>query len=154
MSVLIRDGIFIEDQWTRNGGSFHDFDNFALRSHEFDGAKHGINLPSSVDPDTLTGFIGEVAAIRIYFPSFADGRGFSLAKRLRQLGFSSLLRAHGHMLADQYPLALRCGFDEIEISDELAARQGEEQWQDAFERIHNTYLDRLQNKADIELEVA
>jgi uncharacterized protein (DUF934 family) len=38
------------------------------------------------------------------------------------------LRAKGHVLADQYAMARRSGFDEIEIDDALAARQPEEQW--------------------------
>jgi hypothetical protein len=32
------------------------------------------------------------------------------------------------VIADQYAMARRAGFDEIEISDDLAARQPEDQW--------------------------
>jgi len=32
------------------------------------------------------------------------------------------------VIADQYAMARRSGFDEIEISPELASRQPEEQW--------------------------
>ena len=65
--------------------------------------------------------------IRIDFPSFADGRGFTLARLIRLLGFTGRLRAKGHVIADQYAMARRSGFDEIEISSELASRQSEEQ---------------------------
>ena len=75
-------------------------------------------------PDRLAG----VRAIRINFPSFADGRGFTLARQLRLMGFDGTLRAQGHVLADQYAMARRAGFDEVEISDDLAARQPEEDW--------------------------
>jgi uncharacterized protein (DUF934 family) len=44
------------------------------------------------------------------------------------LGFTGRLRAAGHVIADQYAMARRSGFDEVEISDELAERQPEEQW--------------------------
>ena len=83
------------------------------------------------------------ALIAIRFPTSADGRGLSIAKRLRALGYSGRLRATGHVLADQYPLALRCGFDEVEIDDALAARQPEEQWQDALARVPLNYQDRI-----------
>ena len=81
--------------------------------------------------------------IAIRFPSSADGRGNSIAKRLRLLGYTGRLRASGHVLADQYPLALRCGFDEVEIDDALAARMPEAQWAEAMERVELNYQDRL-----------
>ena len=66
--------------------------------------------------------------IRVDFPSFADGRGFTIARRLRLMGFTGRLRAKGHVIADQYAMARRSGFDEVEIDDALAARQPEDQW--------------------------
>ncbi len=44
------------------------------------------------------------------------------------MGYDGRLRARGHVLADQYAMARRSGFDEVEISDDLAARQPEDQW--------------------------
>ncbi|MYK32356.1 MAG: DUF934 domain-containing protein, partial [Boseongicola sp. SB0670_bin_30] len=66
--------------------------------------------------------------IRVNFPEFADGRGFTIARVLRLMGYSGRIRAVGHVIADQYAMARRAGFDEVEIDDELAARQPEEQW--------------------------
>lgn len=66
--------------------------------------------------------------IQINIPSAADGRGFTLARRLRLLGFEGRLRASGHVLSDQYAMARRSGFDEVEISDEIAERQPEAEW--------------------------
>ena len=66
--------------------------------------------------------------IRVDFPSFTDGRGFTIARRLRQMGFTGRLRARGHVIADQYAMARRSGFDEVEIDDALATRQPEDQW--------------------------
>lgn len=66
--------------------------------------------------------------IRVDFPSFADGRGFTVARLLRLRGYRGRLRAAGHVLSDQYAMARRAGFDEVEISDDLAARQPEAEW--------------------------
>ena len=66
--------------------------------------------------------------IAIDFPSMSDGRGFSLARRLRELGFKGRLRAAGRLIADQYAMARRVGFDEVEVAPDIAARQPQEQW--------------------------
>ncbi|MCA3436379.1 MAG: DUF934 domain-containing protein [Rhodobacter sp.] len=88
----------------------------------------GIDLANTDDPARLSNRLAEIAMIRIAFPVFSDGRGFTLARRLREMGFAGRLRAQGHVIADQYAMARRCGFDEVEISADLAARQPRDQW--------------------------
>jgi uncharacterized protein (DUF934 family) len=85
-------------------------------------------LPNNAAPDALAPAFGRIALIAVDFPSFADGRGFSLARRLRGLGYGGVLRAKGPLISDQYAFARACGFDEVEIDDALAARQPEEHW--------------------------
>ena len=87
-----------------------------------------LHLAPGAEPEELAPYLAGLQAIRIAFPVFSDGRGFTLAARLRRMGFSGRLRAQGHVLADQYAMARRSGFDEVEISAELAARQPEDQW--------------------------
>ncbi|MDG1281606.1 MAG: DUF934 domain-containing protein [Pseudorhodobacter sp.] len=87
-----------------------------------------IDLKNTDDVTALTPYLADMRLIRVDFPSFADGRGFTLARRLRMMGYKGRLRARGHVLADQYAMARRVGFDEVEISDDLAARQPVEQW--------------------------
>ena len=60
--------------------------------------------------------------------SFADGRAFSLAKRLRLLGYEGRIRLKGDLLPDQYGMARRSGIDDIEISDAHAKRCQESEW--------------------------
>jgi uncharacterized protein (DUF934 family) len=38
------------------------------------------------------------------------------------------LRARGQIISDQYAMARRAGFDEVEIDDALATRQPEPEW--------------------------
>ena len=47
---------------------------------------------------------------------------------LREQGYAGRLRAVGGLIADQYAMARRVGFDEVRISAALAARQPQEQW--------------------------
>lgn len=93
-----------------------------------DAAGLGVDVPSSTNPEALGPYLNDLALIRIDFPSFADGRGFTIARLLRLAGYRGTLRAKGHVIADQYAMARRSGFDEVEISADLAARQPQDQW--------------------------
>jgi phosphoadenosine phosphosulfate reductase len=86
-----------------------------------------VSLAADTDPATLAEYLG-ASLIAVEFPAFTDGRGFTLSRRLRELGYQGRLRATGKLIADQYAMARRVGIDEVEISPELAARQPEEQW--------------------------
>jgi uncharacterized protein (DUF934 family) len=85
-----------------------------------------------IAPETKTEEVLQLASgadlVRIVFPSFSDGRGFTHARRLRDAGYKGRIRAVGPVIADQYAMARRSGIDEVEIPDALAARQPAEQW--------------------------
>lgn len=117
MTIIVTDRGFGPDDWSAPIVALED---------ARDGV--GIDLPASVDPAELSGRLPDITLIRVDFPSAADGRGFSIARQLRLMGYRGRLRARGHVLADQYTMARRCGFDEIEIADDLAARQPQDQW--------------------------
>lgn len=117
MSIIVNDDGFTSDDWDGE---------FAALNDARPGI--GIDLASSNDPLELAGRLPDVPMIRVDFPSFADGRGFTIARQLRLMGFKGRLRARGHVISDQYAMARRAGFDEVEISDELAKRQPEDQW--------------------------
>lgn len=119
MTVLVTDAGFVADDWT---GGF-----VSLADRPANDCTVALDLASDTDPALLAD-LTNVPTIRIAFPSFADGRGFTLAAMLRRAGFQGRLRAYGHVIADQYAMARRSGFDEVEISDDLAARQPEDQW--------------------------
>ncbi len=119
MSVLVNDSGFARETWS---GDFLD-------------------LASDVDPIALS-FEG-AEMIRVDFPSFADGRGFTIARQLRLRGYKGRLRARGHVIADQYAMARRAGFDEVEIDEALAARQPEADWIARADWQENDYQARL-----------
>ena len=103
----------------------------------------GVDLASDADPNGFGPDLLAAPLIRVAFPSFADGRGFTIAKRLRLMGYTGRLRAVGHVLADQYAMARRSGFDEVEISDDMAARQPEDQWLRRADWTAHNYQQRL-----------
>ena len=122
MSTIVTDTGFAPDDWAHG---FLAADQWA--ANDDDGAR-GVDLQPDADLATLDGHLDQIDLIRIAFPSFADGRGFTIAAQLRRMGYKGRLRAKGHVIADQYAMARRSGFDEVEIDDDLAARQPEAQW--------------------------
>ena len=91
-----------------------------------------LTLPPDADLESIRDRLPGLRLICISFPTFSDGRGFSLARRLRRAGFKGHLRASGHLISDQFRYALDCGFDDVEISDELALRQPESDWVESY----------------------
>ncbi len=119
--VIVTDEGFADDDWIHG---FHAFDALPTQaSHAL-----AIDLKNDFPANNLLPWIAKIGMIRIEFPVFSDGRGFSLACQLRLLGFVGRLRAKGHILADQYAMARRSGFDEVEIDHALTRRQPAPMW--------------------------
>ena len=87
-----------------------------------------VDLANTDDPTVLADVLADLTLIRVAFPAFSDGRGFTVGRRLRMMGYTGRLRATGNLIADQYAMARRVGFDDVEISDDLALRQPADQW--------------------------
>lgn len=88
-----------------------------------------VDLANTDDPLALVGRLDQLTLVRVAFPAFNDGRAFTIARRLRELGYTGQLLALGPVIADQYAMLRRVGFDGAEIPDDLAARQPAEHWQ-------------------------
>jgi uncharacterized protein (DUF934 family) len=104
---------------------------------------HRVDLANTDDPAILEGQLDRLILIRIAFPAFNDGRAFTVARRLRMMGYTGQLLALGPVIADQYAMLRRVGFDGAEIPDDLAARQPEAQWQFRADWPEHDYLARL-----------
>ncbi|MBD3678330.1 MAG: DUF934 domain-containing protein [Rhodobacteraceae bacterium] len=136
MSVIVTDTGFAADDWTHGFAALDELGPEARPAL-------AVDLASDADPTALTGRLDGIDLIRVDFPSFADGRGFTIGRRLRLMGYQGRLRAKGHVIADQYAMARRAGFDEVEISDDLAARQPEDQWKARADWRAHDYQSRL-----------
>lgn len=99
----------------------------------------GALIPNSLAADALSPHLRQLALVAVIFPSFSDGRGFSLARAIRRAGFEGTLRAAGPLIPDQFDYALACGFDEIELPESSSARQTVAQWRQAVGRLSHTY---------------
>ncbi len=121
--ILVRDTGFHDDDWHGE---------FVRWSREDDHAALpegvALDVENTATAEDFVPHFERIALIRVSFQSHTDGRGFSLARCLRLLGYRGRLRAAGHILADQYAMVRRSGFDEVEVSPALARRQPEEQW--------------------------
>jgi len=97
-----------------------------------------LEIDTATRAEVLAGRFETLRLVRIRVASFADGRAFTLARQLRRQGYAGRLRAAGPLIADQYPMARRAGFDEVEIDDAMAARQPEPHWraQSDWRRSH------------------
>ncbi|WP_227429506.1 DUF934 domain-containing protein [Psychrobacter sp. I-STPA6b] len=79
------------------------------------------DAPPTIDPESLH----KIELVVIYVPAFADGRGFSLAKHLRQIGYQGEIRMAGAFGRDQIAYLRRSGVDsfviaEQDMSDDIA----------------------------------
>lgn len=99
----------------------------------------GLIVSNDTPVSALEPYLGSVDLVAVAFPSFSDGRGLSLARRLRRAGFSGTLRASGPLIADQFAEALACGFDEVELPEPSAARQPAAQWEAARTIVRDHY---------------
>ena len=102
-----------------------------------------VDLAQTDDPSELEGRLDRLTLIRVAFPAFSDGRAFTVARKLRMLGYKGQLLALGPVIADQYAMLRRVGFDGAEIPDEIAARQPAGQWQFRADWQANHYQARL-----------
>ncbi|MEI6798971.1 MAG: DUF934 domain-containing protein [Pseudomonadota bacterium] len=102
-----------------------------------------LDLAQTDDPALVLPYLADLTLIRVAFPAFNDGRAFTIARRLRMAGYKGHLRAVGPVIADQYAMARRVGFDDVEIPDDLAQRQPQAQWLARADWRAHDYLARL-----------
>ncbi len=125
-TLLIRAGELVQDGWAYLDDAAPPpcgdvvvsmerltLDEGALKGHM---GRIGVCLPPSAELDAVARFFPGLALAAIQFPAFRDGRGFSLARALRERhGFTGEIRARGHILPDQYLFLTRCGVDTVEL---------------------------------------
>jgi uncharacterized protein (DUF934 family) len=74
--------------------------------------KTGVHLQPADTLEALVPYLPKLAVVAIEFPVFTDGRGYSLARLLRdQHHYAGQVRAVGDVFQDQLHYLSRCGFN-------------------------------------------
>ena len=144
---VLEAGLVVADHWEHAGdeANLPAGQNFIVcldrlrRDQEFlftREAPLGVVLAPGTKVSDVAEFLDRLDLVVIEFPKFRDGRGFTLARVLRErYGYEREIRATGHLLPDQYALLLRCGFTSVELPDSADVPV----WQAALERYKVAY---------------
>jgi uncharacterized protein (DUF934 family) len=130
MPQILKDTQVVSDNWILldenadsipNGNillSFEQWQNFAEQLSNHSGSI-GVWLEGHAEIEQIIEPLLNLPLIAINFPKFADGRGFSAARLIRErYNYSGELRAIGGFIRDQLYLLKRCGFNAFQFSDE------------------------------------
>jgi len=78
----------------------------------------GIWIDSEEEVEAIGHEVNIFPLIAVNFPSFMDGRGFSIGRLLKErYGFTGQLRAIGNAIQDQLFYLKRCGFNSFDLKD-------------------------------------
>ena len=70
-----------------------------------------VRIEAGDDVRRLGPVLDRVRLVEVDFPRFRDGRGFSTARILREMGYTGEIKATGDVLVDLIYFMRRCGFD-------------------------------------------
>ena len=124
MPQLVKKGQLIQDDWLRlerleddeslpSGKLLVPVSVWLARRGELvEREQLGVWLDSDEEPACISDDLRHFELVAINFPAFADGRGYSYARLLRERhNYPGELRAIGDVLIDQLYYLKRCGFD-------------------------------------------
>lgn len=72
---------------------------------------NSVRIEAGDDVRRLLPVLDRLRLVEIDFPKFRDGRGFSSARILREMGYTGEIKATGDVLVDLVFFMRRCGFD-------------------------------------------
>ncbi len=124
---LLKDGQFVKDGWIRLADAavpaqgdiivpfaklLSDWQTLSARQ-----GRLGVEVSNIERAESLKLFLPRLSLIVLPFPAFTDGRAYSIARQLRDLGFKGELRAAGNVLPDQLQFMISVGFDAFEVTE-------------------------------------
>ncbi len=84
----------------------------------------GVWIDANEGPEGLAADVRRFPLIAVNFPKFGDGRGYSIARLLRErCGFKGELRAIGDVLHDHLFFMEQCGFDAFALREDQGAQE-------------------------------
>jgi uncharacterized protein (DUF934 family) len=133
MALIDSRGKVIADEWT-----YPDADGAPVRAKAIvpldvlSGIGSGVALERPIGAlvtrgtavELIVQLLDRLDLVVVEFPKFRDGRGFTIARALRERhGFTGEIRAIGHVLPDQFDALVQCGFSSIVTPDEHPPEQ-------------------------------
>ena len=128
---LIKHGAVATDRWHHAGGDtplpetgdvalplarlLAEWHALALRRGQL-----GAVLSNTDRAEALKEILPRLSLIVLTFPAFNDGRAYSLARQLREMGYAQELRATGNVLPDQLQFMLQVGFDAFDVTERFS----------------------------------
>ena len=98
--------------------------------------KLGVWVDANEGPEALAGDVQRFPLIAVNFPKFGDGRGYSIARLLRErYGYRGELRAIGDVLHDHLYFMEQCGFDAFALREDQDAQEA----LSAFDTFSDSY---------------
>jgi uncharacterized protein (DUF934 family) len=143
---LLKNNLLVDDTWTfvaagdplPAGGDIAV--PFARLLREWDTLNQrpgrlGVVFANIERAEALGLFLPRLSLIVLPFPSFNDGRSYSLARQFREFGYRGELRATGNLLPDQIQFMLHVGFDAFAVGDRFPL----ETWRKAARQMTLAY---------------
>ncbi|WP_422459189.1 DUF934 domain-containing protein [Endozoicomonas sp. ALB115] len=91
----------------------------AVKANGLHKGQVGIWFDSDEEPETVANALNQFEVIAVNFPRFMDGRGYSLARLLRErFHYRGDIRAIGDILVDQLYYLKRCGFSSFRLRED------------------------------------
>lgn len=130
MPQVLKDNCVVNDDWitleesseTLPSGdvllSYDQWQGFSEQITRHDGSV-GVIIDGNAEIEEIIEPLLKLPLIAINFPKFADGRGFSAARLLRErFNYTGEIRAVGGFIRDQLYLLSRCGFNAFKFADD------------------------------------
>ena len=136
--VIVPLADLLDESGAQNGGLIKEVYELIVQHS----SRLGLWVTADTDADALeylSEFLSTHALIVIDVPKFADGRHFSFARTLRQIGYTGEIRMAGAFGRDQIAYMLRTGVDSFVLSEhdlEADSKFGIEQ---AFTALASSY---------------
>jgi len=134
MPKLVKDGAIVDNDWRFISKSETEAEDFTVPTGKVilplgvwqaqkealrDRRDLGVWLDSDETADQLGDEAKPLPLIGIHFRAFADGRGFSTARLLRErYGYTGEIRALGYFLVEQVCYLRRCGVNAFDFGPE------------------------------------
>jgi len=126
MQQIIKDGQIVNDDWAKvdevglfpEGKILISVSSWNEQQVQFSKryGEIGIWMSSNEQPEDIDN-IERIPVIAISFDNFMDGRGFSIARLLRErLDFQGEIRAIGSPIRDQLSYMVKCGFNAFDLA--------------------------------------